>query len=334
MILLSDRNPMLSTHFPRHLIEQPTNVLPIKKDFYTTYAGDDIQLVVQLNDAAAEGRQIELETLLSTPGSIEDIVHFAFRVWNTSTLYSASLKGQTRCVRLLLSKNHDCEAGNHFGTSPLEIAAMRDHAEVVAELLCSSSARITEQVVTAAAQWNSNRSLCAMFASGRLSEEMRGIAWEVAKQKKHVELMDSLARMREMSPVEFSADGMITPALRCLSERKSTGIIFPTFEQWRKALPLLSRSKIKVLRPAKDFKECKELILTAQRRLVETAKVLAFVRVGKDKQPLALQAPKVFSSLNEMLGFIAVAQKPVEDTSIPSPSDLDISAQLDRMVIG
>lgn len=237
-------------------------------------------------------------------------IHLPFEIWNTSLLYSAANCGGVAMVRALIHEfQHDLTRGNHFGTSPLEIASMRNHGEVVYELMLNG-AILTVECISSAAQWNAFSSLNAMYCGGELqTKEELDFVMSVAKFYNHTEAMDMITKLREISPVEAAADAMNLTALRCMCDRKNGTKVLPTIVQWRRSLLALNKSRMKLVRSLKEFRECKEIIAQAQKKLADLSSVLIKLYIVQGKRVLlGAEAPKALRLLFEYLGLIVVAE--------------------------
>jgi len=301
--------PMVSTLFPKHfsLYSSTASV----RFYFSNHDPDDLKDAFAMVEATGGGRVSDLTEIIRDSGNERERIYLPYRVGNTSLLYEAARAGHANVVKLLLdSFGHDPNQGNRFGSSPLEIASMMNHGNVVF-LLLTHGGRLTSESLVVAAQWNATSSLSAMYLAGGLkSLEDIDLLYQISKYHKHTTAMDLLVRMRELSRLELAAELIDAPAVKWLCGNKDPSVII-NHEVLKSAMMYMNKSKLKLTKGIREFRECKEAMTEAQKRVGDMCKALVAMRIVVSNPKtqtkgklLALECPKGFRILNELLGLV------------------------------
>lgn len=292
------KKPMVSTLFPQF---PSSNTSPsndqhgFNTNWWWTSDTNDLLLAAKMQECAGNGSLTELVELLQ-----QKPLYFPYSTMHSSLLHCASYRDQLNIVNLLLSQKHDVNCGSQFECSPLHIALMRDHSEIAFELLVHG-AICTEANITVACQWNSIRSLQVLFLTGHLRDFEH--CTRVCHEAGHVDAVQMLQRMRDITPIEFATETLQVRALnKLLGERKLHALV-----EISRALHLLSRTKLKHTRPGREFKECKTLLFASRKRSQDMFVTLLKLHRGDNGVLLVLKVPSMVAKLSEMLGLKAAA---------------------------
>lgn len=281
--------PMLSTLFPNNL--RPSSPLPsASPPWWWTVGISELSLASRMQNAASNGLAQELAELLA-----QKHMYFPYSTMHSSLLHCASSRDQVSIVHILLEEHHhDVNCGSRFECTPLHIALMRDHSQVAYELLIHG-ATVTEANLTVACQWNSSRSLQVLHLTGHLTDF--ALCERIAKQNGHLDLVHTLGRMQRLSRLEFASEFLQPSPLQGVLEGKP---LHPLAELSR-AMALMNGSMHKHLRPGREFKECKRLLLAARKRAQELFVVL--LRFKLEERLLVLHVGRFLPALCEFLGL-------------------------------